>query len=464
MISDITKRVRNLIRNKLKQHDMFKRTQNRLTILYGSMLIIFLLFFSVIVYSVFYMIITNEQNQEVQTLADQDLAIYQNLLKHDSNDRDQTIDFQKVFQANEDQFFCYVVTSDGRLVAGNELISGLRGVLLNKVHGWIPVSGEVRYETVKLTHERKLNLLMAGRAIYDHDRLIGMIYTAKDITFYRHIFEMLLIVLIVLSLFFLIVASIVGYFMSRKAMIPIVKSYTRQQEFVADASHELRTPLSVLYSSLEVIEAEEQDKISSFSRKVLFDMKDELKRMKKLVNDLLILARSDSEGLDLLNETFDVVSTAEKLIRSIQPLANSGQIQLHLAAPEKLIMYGDQERIRQLLFILLDNAIKYTPAGGEVTVSLHRVTKQKKKLLCLSVKDTGIGIPLEQQKRIFDRFFRGDKDRSRQTGGTGLGLSIAKSIAEAHQGSIEVSSTEGSGSTFTVWIPLGGRKDKEGDI
>jgi signal transduction histidine kinase len=438
---------------------MFRRTQNRLTLFYSGMFITFLLLFTVIVYSVFYMIITAEQKQELQTLTDQEFALVQNLMKNNSGDPNHQFDIQNVVQAGEGQFFCYVMAPDGRLLAGNEQIASLRPDLLQKVRGWIPQEDEVRAETLKLPHDRRIHLLMAGRALYEQDRLIGLMYTAKDITFYRYIMGMLLTVLIVLSFIFLIIASIAGSIMSRRAMVPIVRSYARQQEFVADASHELRTPLSVLYSSLEVVEAEEQEQLSPFSRQVLFEMKDELKRMIKLVNDLLVLARSDSEGLDLLYESFDLVAVVQKLIASIQPLASSRQIRLQIDAPESLRVSADPERIRQLLFILLDNAIKYTPEGGEVTVSVRESIRQKKKGVYLQVRDTGIGIPPEHQPRIFDRFYRGDADRSRQTGGTGLGLSIARSIAEAHQGSIEVSSREGEGSTFTAWIPAGGRKE-----
>lgn len=284
--------------------------------------------------------------------------------------------------------------------------------------------------------------------------MVGVLYAGSEVTFYWHIFERLSKVLLGLSVVFIAISAFVGQWMAKRAMVPIVKSFAQQKEFVADASHELRTPLSVLNSSLEVIEMEQNEHLSDFSRDVLLDMKDEVRSMTRLVSDLLTLARSDLGTLEILHETVDLSSIAEKLERSMQPLAASQQIELQLETPETLVVTGDQERLKQLLYILLDNAIKYTPAGGKVTLVISSGRVEQKEMCCIRVQDTGIGIPVEQQERIFERFFRVDKNRSRKMGGTGLGLAIAKWIVEAHRGNISVESAPGSGSTFTVWIPV----------
>jgi signal transduction histidine kinase len=147
---------------------------------------------------------------------------------------------------------------------------------------------------------------------------------------------------------------------------------------------------------------------------------------------------------------FDFCPQAGRAIESVRPLAASKQIALHFRSPASLYIVGDPQRLSQLLYILLDNAIKYTPNSGEVKLSIFIEGKQ----LCITVEDTGIGIGQEDYQRIFERFYRSDKSRTRQIGGHGLGLSIAKWIVDTHQGTIKVSSEIGKGSTFIVQIPL----------
>jgi signal transduction histidine kinase len=185
--------------------------------------------------------------------------------------------------------------------------------------------------------------------------------------------------------------------------------------------------------------------------KMLANMRQEVKRMTNLVSDLLTLARSDSNTLELSTETFDFRPYADKAIESVQPLAAPKQITLSIQAPTTLMATGDPLRLSQLLYILLDNAIKYTSNQGEVKLSLFVEGQQ----LWIAVKDTGVGIRQEDYQRIFERFYRADQSRSRQMGGYGLGLSIAKWIVDTHKGSIKVTSEIGKGSTFTIRIPLG---------
>lgn len=190
------------------------------------------------------------------------------------------------------------------------------------------------------------------------------------------------------------------------------------------------------------IEPQKED----FVGKMLSNMRQEVKRMTNLVGDLLTLARSDSNKIERRTETFDFRPQGEKAIESVHPLAAAKQITLNLYAPATLSAQGDPQRLSQLLYILLDNAIKYTPQGGEVMLFVAAEGNQ----LCITVQDTGIGIKQEDFQRIFERFYRSDKSRSRQMGGHGLGLSIAKWIVETHQGTIKVSSEIGKGSIFRI--------------
>ncbi|MEX2105216.1 MAG: ATP-binding protein [Bacilli bacterium] len=262
----------------------------------------------------------------------------------------------------------------------------------------------------------------------------------------------LLFILIGIAALFALVALFISHFMSKRAMIPIIEAFKRQREFVADASHELRTPLSVMLSSIDALELENSTEADNFSIRLISNMKNEVKRMTKLVSDLLTLARTDSEVSELQQETIDFLPHVKNIMDSVKPLAVAKEIDIHLKSPESLVIHADTEKLTQLLFILLDNAIKYTPEKGEVHIYLS-IESDDHRLFTIKIQDTGIGINQEDYDRIFERFYRAEKSRSRQMGGHGLGLSIAKWIVESHKGTIHVSSTPGQGSTFTVKIP-----------
>lgn len=327
-------------------------------------------------------------------------------------------------------------------------------MIIDRVKGWNPDTIKMKYETFTYGNNQEIHFLIAAQSVYEKGKIVGTVYFGKDISFLWSMFQWLLAVLLGMSLLFAGIAIVIGQFMTRRAMKPIIRSYQLQREFLADASHELRTPISILKSGLEIIVMEESNKLSEFSFELLKDLQKEAKSAAKMVSDLLLLARSDSGVQQISYEPFDFSLMAEQVIRSIQSIAQSSQIKLTLHPQGSILLLADQERIKQLLYILLDNAIKYTPHGGEITLSYMTKEEDHKQKLCVIVEDTGIGIEHEHIDHIFNRFYRVDKNRSRESGGTGLGLAIAKWIVEAHRGSIEVSSTPGIGSTFTVLLPL----------
>lgn len=219
--------------------------------------------------------------------------------------------------------------------------------------------------------------------------------------------------------------------------------FRSQRRFVADVSHELRTPLTTIQGNLDLVRLYGNDP------KSLEAIESEVKRMSRLVGDLLLLAQADSGQIPV--EMGEV--KLDQLLLEIYVEAgilSKGKHRLKLGQFEQATILGDTDRLKQLFLNLVTNAIKYTPENGLVTISL---VKQEGKAR-VSVSDTGIGIPADDLEFIFDRFYRVDKARSRAAGGTGLGLSIAKWIAEVHHGTIEVQSTLGAGSTFTVTLPL----------
>lgn len=433
--------------------------------MYSGLLMLFLILFITIVYTVLYVVILNNQERELQSIVNQEANFIESyLLKNEQNDL-QGMDEQEVVFAGVNQFFYYVVNSNGEIILGNESDRRVRPNLQRLFKGSFQNDREIRKETLHVEgnpngrelkgefHPREtpqnIRLMIASQAIYDKGQFVGQLYVGKDITFTYQLFHSLLMILIAMGIIFLGVAIYMSVVMSKRAMIPISGAFTRQREFVADASHELRTPLSVLLSSIDAVEMTIEPQKKEMVENILTNMRQEVKRMTHLVSDLLTLARSDSNKIQLSLETFDFRVHAERAIESVRPLAASKQITMHLDSPVSLITVGDPQRLSQLIYILLDNAIKYTPHGGEVKLSLLIVGQQ----LCISVQDTGIGIRPEDYQRIFERFYRSDKSRSRQMGGHGLGLSITKWIVETHKGTIKVTSELGKGSTFTIHIP-----------
>jgi heavy metal sensor kinase len=224
------------------------------------------------------------------------------------------------------------------------------------------------------------------------------------------------------------------------------QSFETMRRFVADASHELRTPLSVIRGEADVALA--RDRGPDEYRESLAIIQDEARRLSRLVEDLLNLARADSGHVSLRVEEFYLNDLLAECCRSLEAVAGARQIELECRCPGDVAFRGDQELLRRLVLNLLDNAIRYTPAGGKILVSLETAASE----LRILVSDTGIGIPPEAAPYIFGRFYRGDQARSRQNGGFGLGLSIVKWIAESHKGTVNVTSEPGKGSTFTVQL------------
>lgn len=243
----------------------------------------------------------------------------------------------------------------------------------------------------------------------------------------------------------LIIGGGLSFLLADKTLRPIQLSLQKQKEFLADASHELRTPLAAIQTASEVI-LRGKSKTKEDYKRVVQQTYDETKRLGQMANDLLELSRIDSGNSMLHKETVQVDSIAHIIVSEIKPLLRQKNIVFKTTIAENVIINGDKNRIKQLFFILLDNAIKFTPEHGTITLSVKNKPKPT-----ITVTDTGIGIDPKEQKRIFERFYQSDP--SRTATGAGLGLSIAKWITEAHQGSIKVKSEKGKGSIFRITFP-----------
>jgi two-component system OmpR family sensor kinase len=226
--------------------------------------------------------------------------------------------------------------------------------------------------------------------------------------------------------------------------------FATQRRLIADVSHELRTPLTTIQGNVDLLRRGAAEDVA-VRREVLADIESEMSRMSRLVADLLLLARMDAGG-SLEKEKVELDTLLLEVYRQAR-LVSDG-VEVHLGHEDQAVVLGDADRLRQLLLNLIDNALKYTPAGGRVTLSLFHDGSWVQ----IVVNDTGIGIAPEDMEPgttgtplIFERFYRADPARSR--GGTGLGLSIAYRIAQAHGGWIDVESQVGEGTTFTVHLP-----------
>jgi len=332
------------------------------------------------------------------------------------------------------------------------------GVLLIDDRG-LTLGGLPYFEavTIALTGESDLRTVDAGddrvrlltKPVWSEGTVIGVVQGARGLSEHESQRKLVLWFTVMGIAVGVIVAVPAGLFLSRRAMRPIQVSFEQQRRFVSDASHELRTPLSVIRAQAELIQRlspPDSVEISEEANVVI----NEVDEMNRLVGDLLLLARTD--------ETADAIEHGPVALSEIvrgatatftEQTSNAG-LTLSVNAGEQIWVNGDADRLRQIVRALIDNAIRYTPSGGSIDVTVERISGDAR----VTVSDTGIGIAPHDRSRIFDRFYRSDKARSRVSGGSGLGLAIAKALVVAHDGDIGIESTPGSGSTFWFAIPV----------
>ncbi|MDR3589058.1 MAG: ATP-binding protein [Negativicutes bacterium] len=304
-----------------------------------------------------------------------------------------------------------------------------RSLELSQPQGFVKI-GQVEYAYLKSSMETPPDILIVFH----------------DLSQEKNMLQTLLIALLGVGMVCSLLSFGASYYMANRAMIPILRAWQQRKDFLSDASHELRTPLTVLQTNLEVIQDSLEETVSSQS-KWLDNIHEATIRMAKLVDSLLFLTKADSQ-LPLLDmRLFLFGAVLEQSVTLFEAIANAKGLSLEVYADLNVEGYGDEDRIKQVIAILLDNAIRHTPSGGKVTVLLSRQGDE----ILLTVADTGEGIEPEYLTRIFDRFYQVDKTRNK--GNSGLGLSIAKWIVENHGGDISAASVPGAGATFTVCLP-----------
>lgn len=250
--------------------------------------------------------------------------------------------------------------------------------------------------------------------------------------------------LVMIDLVTLVVGGGLSYFLAGKTLQPIQKNMASQKLFIADASHELKSPIATIRSACEVV-LRSPTKTKEDYKEVVMQVLDQSQRLGRLVNDLLSLSVLDAGNMKPLT-LCSLSSLAKKEGETMKTVVKKAHLTFHSEITPHVSVLGDADKIEQLIVILLDNAIKYTPVGGSITIQV--VNKPQPQLI---VTDTGIGIEKEKQQDIFKRFYQAD--RSHASSGAGLGLAIAKSIMKLHKGKILVESTFGRGSTFVCVFP-----------
>lgn len=296
-----------------------------------------------------------------------------------------------------------------------------------------------RYHQISLllknSNGKPWGYLQVGRSLADYD---------------NHLEQSKLTLLVSLLIAFLIV-SIASWYLAGMAMQPVYASYRQIQQFTADAAHELRTPLAAIRATVESILS--SDSIPEIeSRDVLQTVNRQTIRLSQLVQDLLLLSRLDLQAIASQKQPCCLNEIVSDPVEEVAALALQADIDLKLKIvnESKIYVVGNEEQLYRLMLNVLINAIYYTPEHGKVEVSLDRLDHYA----IIQIQDTGIGIDSIDLPYIFDRFYRVNSDRSRQTGGTGLGLAIAMAIAKVHNGNIQVKSELGKGSIFTIRLGL----------
>ena len=270
-----------------------------------------------------------------------------------------------------------------------------------------------------------------------------------DITNQKELLLKLLQTFIFVGVVMLCLLLIISIYLTNKSIAPIKDTFEKQKQFIADASHELKTPLAIIKTNSSLLLENENDTIKN-QRKWIDYINSQTDRMSILINEMLSLAKLDVEkNNNFVLTPINISKPIENIVLSFEAILFENNIELYSNISKNIIINGEIESIKKLFSILMDNAIKHTNKKGKISVNLYLDNNKVK----LKVKNTGAGIPKEYLEKIFERFYRIDDSRARETGGYGLGLSIAKSIVEQHHGKIYAESTLNESTTFTVELP-----------
>ena len=421
--------------------NMFGRGRRRLTLFYSLIMCVFLVTLVFVAHKTLEWSVSSEQARELLDTAGNVAEAQAYFNQHPGLTLEDA-----GYKSTNDRLFFYVFDQDGRLLNFARASFHIEPFILDVVSRWQAQEGEVAVFGRQSEKGQTTRLMMTKKTVMSDDGSVQSVYVGKDVTAMYNGLQKSTYAMVVLGIVALVVATVIGHILSGRAMVPLREAYEKQRQFAADASHELRTPLAVVMASADLLE-NDPSITSPFLKQVIADVRDEVKKMTRLVSDLLLVARSDNKALKLKLQKFDAADLLAQTARLMLPLAEKKQVEIVIEEAGKHPVQADEQKVKQLMLILVDNAVKYTPEGGRVSVGFAPAPQGRVRFF---VQDTGIGIAKEDQSRIFDRFYRVDKARSRAMGGNGLGLSIAQEIVNLHHGTIQVASEPGKGTRFTV--------------
>jgi two-component system OmpR family sensor kinase len=452
--------------------------RSRLTLLYTSIVGGILLLFGIAVYYSVSLTVTNQLDDTLQTLSQ---TVYSGM--HFDSEGNLTVSLSELDLP--ENVFVQVWGSNNKLIAASQNIRVLDSPLDTiTLHSPVPVWGDVTRGGARL---RVLTIpLVTGKGT----RIEGILQVGTPMDLVNATQQTLLEVLLIGTAVAIVAAGLAAWFSSRQALHPldnVTKTalqitsaddlsrripytgsskdevgqlvtafnqtlsrlenlFSTQRRFLADVGHELRTPLTVIKGNVGLMR-----KIKDFDEESLETIEDEVDRLTRMVGDLLLLAQAESGKIPMAHETVELDTLLLEVMNQMKVLARD-RIKLNLGDIDQVLVCGDRDRLKQVIVNLIGNSINYTPKDGEVLVGLGKVSDMAQ----LTVTDNGPGISPEDLPHIFERFYRGEKSRTRQKDGKGfgLGLSIAYWIVRNHRGRIEVNSVVGQGTTFCVWLPL----------
>jgi len=420
---------------------MFKKTLRRLTILNSIVFLVLFLTFGILLYGYVAHQLFDDIDQAME---------HKGKGFHISNGRPGSGIIPPVFF--EPRILVLLRDTEGKIINFYPFpIEGIAGItaFFEKEHIHHAETKKIEnhvYRVLSFPYQDTDNRLLRGNSVPVHIKeVITISVVDSEVAILRKF--MLIIVIGQLVGMMLIIPA--AYYLAQRALVPIRAAWEKQQQFVADASHELRTPLAVIKSNAELLLRYPEHSIEEETIRITNVVRETI-RMSKLVSTLFTLARADANQIELQITSFSLEEVITPLVEQFKPLADMKNITLLVSIKDKVELVADKERLHQLLVILLDNAIKYTYALG----SIHLLCYKQSNIAYIKVIDSGVGIKDEDQPKVFDRFFRGDKVRSREAGGAGLGLAIAHWIVEKHGGKIWVESEVGRGTQFNITLPI----------
>jgi len=410
---------------------MFGSVRIRLTLWYAGVLALSLVAFALVIYYAAARSFHERQDESLRSTAQTVASAYVEEIgeAHSLTKAAEIVLVELTFPNR----YVLIIDSNGHTIASSKNLSGTVLTIPPGTVGFVTVDG-VRIAVVPVSMDSALGFAAVAEPLSVLEE--GLRVLRRD--FFAGVPLVLLL------------ASLGGYLLARKSLAPIASMVSEQQRFIADASHELRTPLAVLRGETEVALGKTRT-VEEYQESLTL-IQEEAERLSRIVEDLFILARQPIESPTTLTKgPVACTEVVKDCARAAQVLAVRKGVRLKLEnGSTSIALNADEELIKRMILNLLDNAVKYTPEGGEISLALEKHNGSAE----IVVRDTGIGLSEMDQQRVFDRFYRVDKARSRALGGAGLGLSIVRTIVEAHGGEITVESTPRHGSTFTVSLPL----------